>query len=147
MIRNGLYAKHMGVDCRFWETSNFYILQTDYNDKLLRKGFRRYDDIELKDKVYKEVTFSDIESAFEVSTFCTYKEFKFFLEVLLNTGLYRIRPLSEAQIQFKDYAHHGYDPVYEVEESELKEIWEERNPIDEFLFEVKPIVYIKKKTR
>jgi hypothetical protein len=122
----------------------FYVLQTDYNEKLLSKGFRKYDDIELKDKVYKEVNFSDIESAFEVSTFCTYKGFKFFLDVLLNSGLYRIRPLSEAQIHFKDYEHHGYDPVYEVEENELEEIWEERKPIDEFVFDVEPIFYIKK---
>jgi hypothetical protein len=145
MIRNDLYARHMGIDCRFWETSNFYILQTDFDEKLLSMGFRKYDDIELKNKVYKEVTFNDIESAFEVSTLCTYKGFKFFLEILLNNGLYRIRPLSEAQIHFRDYEHHGYDPIYEVEENELEEIWEERKPIDKFVFDVEPIVYIKKK--
>jgi hypothetical protein len=144
MIRNDLYAKHMGVDCRSWEANDLYVLQTDYNEKLLSKGFRKYNDIEPKDKVYKEVTFSDIESAFEVSTFCTYKGFKFFLETLLSSGLYRIRPLSEAQIHFKDYEHHGYDPVYEVEESELEEIWEERKPIDKFVFDAEVIFYIKK---
>lgn len=147
MIRNDLYARHMGIDCRFWEASNSYILQTDYNEKLLSKGFRKYDATELKDKVYKEVTFNDIESAFEVSTFCTYKGFKCLLETLLSSGLYRIRPLSEAQIHFRDYEHHGYEPVYEVEESELEEIWEERKPIDEFLFDVEPIFYIKKNIR
>lgn len=145
MIRNDLYARHMGVDCRFWETDNFYALQTDYNEKLLSKGFRKYDKIELKDKIHKKVTFNAIENAVEVSTFCIYKGFKFFLEVLLNTGLYRIRPLSEAQINFKDHENHGYDPVYEVAENELEEIWEERKPIDEFVFNVEPIVYIKKK--
>lgn len=146
MIRNDLYARYIGVDCRFWETSNFYVLQTDYNKKLLSKGFRKYDDIELKDKLYKEVAFNDIESAFEVNTFCTYKGFKFFFEILLSTGLCRIRPLSEAQNYFKDYERHGYDPVYEVEERDLEEIWEERKPIDGFLFDVESIVYIKKNT-
>jgi hypothetical protein len=142
MIRNDLYARYMGIDCRFWKTSNSYVLQTDYNEKLLSKGFRKYDDIELKDKVYKEVTFNDIENAFEVSTFCSYKGFKFFLEILLNAGLCRIRPLSEAQIHFKDFPRHGYDPVYEVEENELEKIWEERTPIEGFKFDVEPIVIL-----
>lgn len=52
--------------------------------------------------------------------------------------------MSEAQIHFKDYEHHGYDLVYEVGENELGEIWEERKPVDEFVFEVEPIFYIKK---
>lgn len=120
-----------------------YVLQTDYNEELLSKGFKKYDDIELKNKVYKEVTFNDIESAFEVSTYCTYKGFKFFIEDILDTGFYRIRPLAEAQIHFKDYDRHGYDPVYEVEEIELEEKWEERTPIDEFVFDVEPIVILK----
>lgn len=144
MIRNDLYARYMGIDCRFWETDNFYVLQTEYNEKLLSKGFRKYDDIELKDKVYKNVTFSDMESAFEVRTFCKYKGFKFFVEILPHTGFCRIRPLSEAQIHFKNQEHHGYDPVYEVEESELEEIWEERKAIDGFVFDVDPLFYIKK---
>ncbi|MBW1654735.1 guanylate kinase [Flavobacterium quisquiliarum] len=144
MMKRGLYAKHRGIHCRFWESGNSYVLQTDYSEELLSKGFKKYDDIELKDKVYKEVAFIDIESAFEVSTFCTYKGFKFFVESILDKGIYVIRPLAEAQIHFKDFERHGYDPVYEVEESEIEEVWEERKPIDEFLFDTEPIVYIKK---
>lgn len=84
--------------------------------------------------------------AFEVSTYCNYKGYVHFIDTILSSGLYRIWPLEEAQIHFKDFARHGYDPVYEVEENELEEIWEERKPIEGFVFDVEPIVYIKKNT-
>ncbi|MET3539270.1 hypothetical protein [Chryseobacterium limigenitum] len=146
MIRNDLYAKYIGIDCRFWEIGeNLYMLQTDYNEKLIVDGFKRYNDIELKDKIYKEVILNDIESAFQVSTYCSYKGYKHFIDAILNNGLYRIWPLEEAQIHFKDFARHGYDPVYEVDKKEIEEIWEERTPIEGFKFDTEPIVYLKRR--
>ncbi|MFC0778796.1 guanylate kinase [Flavobacterium sp. HJSW_4] len=143
MVRNDLFAKHMEVDCRFWKTDKFYVLQTDYHIELLDKGFKRYDEINLKDKVYKEVTFDAIESAADVSTFCTYKGLKFFVENTSNRK-YTLRPLEEAMSYFKDFPKHGYDPMYEIQENEIEEIWEERKPIEEFIFDAEPIVFLKK---
>lgn len=117
-------------------------MQTDYSEELLSKGFRI--DNEPKSRVYKEVSFNDIESAYSVNTFCTYKGFKFFVESASN-GEYTLRPLEEAMNHFNDFPKHAYDPIYEAEESEIEELWEERIPIDKFVFDTEPIIYIKKK--
>ena len=109
-IRRDSFAKHLGIECRFWEKDNCYVLQTDYQKVLLSKGFKRYDDINLKAKAYKEVSSNDIESAYCVSTFCTYKGFKFFVESAYN-GEYTLRPLEEAMKHFNDFPKHAYDPV------------------------------------
>mgnify|MGYP003365264616 CR=1 FL=1 len=81
--------------------------------------------------------------AFQVSTYCTYKGFKFFVENFFDEK-YILRPLEEAQTHFKDVERQGYDPVYEVEESKITDIWEERTPIEGFKFDVEPIYNIKK---
>ena len=141
-IRRDFFAKHIGIECRFWEKqNNFYVLQTDYREELLNKGFRI--DNELKTRVYKEVSFNDIESAYSVNTFCTYKGFKFFVESASNRK-YTLRPLEEAMNNFNDFPKHAYDPVYEAEESEIEKLWEERKPIEGFIFDAEKIIYIEK---
>ncbi|WP_433832014.1 hypothetical protein [Flavobacterium anhuiense] len=143
MIRSDSFAKYLGIECRFWEKDNFYVLQTDYREDLLSKGFKRYDDLELKNKVYKEVTFNDIESAYSVSTFCTYKGFKFFVESAFN-GKYTLRPLEEAMNHFNDFPKQGYDPVYKAEQNEIEMLWEERKPIENFVFDTESILDVTK---
>ncbi|WP_262711218.1 hypothetical protein [Flavobacterium zhairuonense] len=43
--------------------------------------------MELKNKANKDVSFGDMESAFEASAFCTYRALKLSVESLLKNGL------------------------------------------------------------
>jgi hypothetical protein len=159
-IRRDSFAKHMGIEFRFWKRDHFYILQADYSEELLSKGFRIDDKLKLKLKLmlklklkpeleqkvnmYKEVSFTDIESAYWANTFCKYKGFKFFVENASHRK-YTLRPLEEAMNHFNDFPKQAYDPVYEADENEIEELWEERKPIDGFVFDTEPIIYIKRK--
>jgi len=145
-IRNDIYTKYYELECRFWLSGNNYILQANYNEALLNKlGFTKYEDIELKDKMYKKVLTADVDNAYQVRTYCKYKGFSFFVESFHN-GLYTILPLEEAMKYFNDFPKHGYDPVYTAKENEVEEIWEERTPKEGFKFEVNSIVYLKHKS-
>ena len=144
-IRHDSYTRYFGMDCRFWESDNQYILQANYSNNLLNQlDFKRYNDSELVGKMYKKVATDDVRNAYEVRTYCTYKGFKFYVESLYN-GMYTIFPLEEAMRHFKDFPRQGYDPVYEAKEDEIEEIWEERKPIEGFIFDVEPVFYLKKK--
>lgn len=142
-IKHGEYAIYNNKQFNFFETQNnlYQLIDRNYNFEHLKNlGFRKYSE---------KISFLDIEkasimSAFYVTSYARYKGFKFFIENFFK-GKYILRPLLEAQIHFKDYERHGYDPVYEAEENELEEIWEERKPIEGFVFDVEPIFYLKKK--
>ena len=100
---------------------------------------------EYADSVYiLDVNHIYIQSAYYVSTYCRYKGFKCQLLGIENK-VASLNSLIEYQSMSKDHAKHGYDPKLEVDENELEEIWEEREPIKGFKFDVEPICYIKKK--
>ena len=73
-----------------------------------------------------------------------YKGLKFFVENVIKNDIFILRPLEEAMIFFNDFPKQGYDPIYEIKESEVTDVWEERTPIKGFKFEEEPIVYLKK---
>lgn len=102
-------------------------------------GFKEYS----KSIFILDISCINIDSAFNVFTYCTYKNFKYQATEISKNNKIRIWPSVEAQAHFGDYARHGYDPHLDVEESELEEIWEERLPIEGFKFDVEPIFYIK----
>lgn len=110
------------------------------DEKFISEGFKKCGNISYCFSI-KE---NQCISAYYVETFCTYKEYKFQVTDILSNGKIRIWPLEEAQNYFKDFQRHGYDPVYEVDESEIEEVWEERKPIEGFVFDVEPIFYLKK---
>jgi hypothetical protein len=83
-------------------------------------------------------------SAYYVNTFCKYKNYKCQV-VEIRDNMVVINPSIELQRNLNDYAQHGYDPLFEVKEDDLDDIWEERTPIEGFKFNVESISYIKKK--
>ena len=85
-----------------------------------------------------------IISAYSISSYALYKGLKFFVENVIKNDIFILRPLEEAMIFFNDFPKQGYDPVYEIKESEVTDVWEERTPIKGFKFEEEPIVYLKK---
>jgi hypothetical protein len=51
--------------------------------------------------------------------------------------------LAEAQNHLQDFQRHGFDPVYEIAETDITSIWEEREPLLDFPFKVEKIIYLK----
>ena len=85
-----------------------------------------------------------IISAYSIYYYALYKGLKFFVENVIKNDIFILCPLEEAMIFFNDFPKQGYDPIYEIKESEVTDIWEERTPIKGFKFEEEPIVYLKK---
>ena len=139
------YTNYFGVCCRFWKSKEKYHLQTLLDNEILeRLQFKKYEDNNLKDKMYKLVSYEEIDNAYSVSFFAFYKGLKFFVENVIENDIFILRPLEEAMIFFNDFPKQGYDPIYEIKESEVTDVWEERTPIKGFKFEEEPIVYLKK---
>lgn len=109
------------------------------NSQLQRLGFTEY-----SDQVYLlAIKRKDINSAFQVRTYCVYKDFKYQITDNLKDQKFRIWPLAEAQNHLQDFQRHGYDPVYEIAETDITSIWEEREPLLDFPFKVEKIIYLK----
>lgn len=143
-ISNGNYAVYKSQIFDFYKLHNntYRLIDRENNfENLNQLGFIKYTDVISTLDVQKE----EIQNAYYVDTYCVYRGYKHFVNAILNNNRYRILPLEEAQIHFKDFARHGYDPVYEVDEIEIEEIWEERTPVEGFKFDVEPIFYLKKK--
>ena len=139
------YTNYFGVCCRFWKSKEKYHLQTLLDNEILeRLQFKKYEDNNLKDKMYKLVSYEEIDNAYSVSFFAFYKGLKFFVENVIKNDIFTLRSLEEAMIFFNDFPKQGYDPIYEIKESEVTDVWEERTPIKGFKFEEEPIVYLKK---
>lgn len=142
--RQGNYATYLLQQYKLNETeeNNIYeLIDRNYRFEELKKlGFVKSSEKISYIKVQKKL----IQDAFYVETFVKYSGFNFFLESVFEEK-YILRPLEDAMNHFKDFAKQGYDPIYEIEENEVEEIWEERKAIDGFVFDVDPIVYIKKK--
>ena len=85
-----------------------------------------------------------IISAYSIYYYALYKGLKFFVENVIKNDIFILCPLEEAMIFFNDFPKQGYDPIYEIKESEVTDVWEERTPIKGFKFEEEPIVYLKK---
>ena len=143
--RNGLYGYLDGNLLMLVSTNEGYEYTTNIKEIISKYNFK-----ERRSKYSGSISYrlkaeenSKIR-AYEVKTFCIYNKFKFFIDNIFEEK-YILRPLAEAQDYFKDFPRHGYDPVYEAEESELEEIWEEREAIEGFVFDVEPIVSLKKK--
>lgn len=112
----------------------------EYNENLKKIGFFKY-----AESVYilnvKHV--EDIQSAYYIRTYANYKSY--ICELLdITNNIAALNPSLEYQAMSGDHAMHGYDPQLYVAENELKDIWEERKPIEGFKFDVEPIVYLKK---
>lgn len=142
--RLGEYATYKGCTFALYETGapGIYELltRTTYNPRLKDWGFLIYD----KDTYHKLVEKEAIDNAFFVKTYTKYLGFKFFLESVRKNGQYVLRPSIEAMRYFNKFSRQGYDPMYEIFESEVTDIWEERSPVEGFEFTVEPIVYLKK---
>lgn len=143
-IRQGIYGTYQNEYYELLDHQEAVcelIYRGDANSVIKEVGFERYADCVYTLKVKRE----NISSVFDTMTFCLYKGFKCQVLAALQDGKYRIALLDEAQQQLNDYARHGYDPIYEVEEKELEEIWEERKPIKGFEFKEDPVFFIKKR--
>jgi hypothetical protein len=145
-IRNDLFARYLGVEDCFWETEKgLYRLQTIKKHNL-PIGFKNYDNLELKDKMFIDIKKEDIESAYKTSTYCKYKSGIYYLENIWN-DLVILSPELETK---KKLGFHIYDDKrielpYDRYITEVDDIWEERTPIEGFRFDVESIFYLKKK--
>ena len=75
-IKNDFYAKYLDTDGRFWEVKKgIYRIQVEKRKNLL--GFKNYDEVELKDKMFIDVSKNKISSAYRVRTYCNYKDGKY----------------------------------------------------------------------
>src|SRR6478735_9851494 len=84
-IRNENYAVYKGRECRFFERPDgLFRLQTNYNYELIRDGFIQYLEKDLENKIYKDVSEEEIDSAFQVRTFCKFKQGKYYVENAVN---------------------------------------------------------------
>jgi len=64
------YTNYFGVCCRFWKSKEKYHLQTLLDNEILeRLQFKKYEDNNLKDKMYKLVSYEEIDNAYSVSFF------------------------------------------------------------------------------
>lgn len=139
--RRGKYATYADQQYELYETDEDNICElVDRNsrfEELKKFGFIKSNETTSYIKIEKKL----IRDAFLVETYVKYSGFKFFLENVFEKK-YILRPLDDAMTHFKDFPKHGYDPIYEVEESKIEEIWEERKALDEFVFDAEPIVYI-----
>lgn len=120
-------------------TCRLIIRKEEITDKQKIIGFKEY----CKSIFTLEIKSTELDSAFNVLTHCNYQGFKYQATEILGSSKIRIWPSIEAQTHFGDFSKHGYDPHIDIEESELKEIWEIREPINGFKFTVEPIFYIR----
>lgn len=91
-----------------------------------------------------DIKVTELDSAFSVLTFCKYNDCEFQLTSINNNNkTARIWPTIETQSILGDFSKHGYDPYFDVEINELQEIWEVREPLDNFKFAVDTISVIK----
>ncbi len=136
-LRSGYYAIIEGNVVRMYHSYKGWELISNNLE------FTKYGFISEHNYYVKLIDKSSNISAYHVNVFCRYKGGK--CQVLgVTNSMFFLNPSIEYQSIFRDYAKHGYDPQLEVNEKELKEIWEERKPIEGFNFDVVPIVYIKK---
>ena len=142
-IRTGQFGifknEQFNLVIKDYPSCRLILRKEEISDRQKFIGFKEY----TKSIFILDITCSEIDSAFNVFTYCTYKGFKFqATEIFINNKI-RIWPSIEAQTHFRDYTKHGFDPHLDIEESELKEIWETRTPIEGFKFNVEPVFYIK----
>jgi hypothetical protein len=145
-IRNDLFARYLGVEDCFWEIEKgIYRLQTIKKPDL-PTGFKNYDNLELKDKMFIDIQKKDIESAYKTSTYCKYKNGIYYLENIWN-DLVILSPELETkkQLGFHIYDDKRIELPYDRFITEVEDIWEERTPIEGFKFDVESIFYLKKK--
>ena len=143
-IKNDFYAKYLDTDGRFWEVKKgIYRIQVEKRKNLL--GFKNYDEVELKDKMFIDVSKNKISSAYRVRTYCNYKEGKYDLSNIADNTVILFPDLeTKRKIGFHIYNDNSVDVPYDKFVIEVTDVWEERTPIKGFRFEEEPIVYLKK---
>lgn len=145
-IRNDSYTEFNGKQCRLFSISeNTYRLQADLSSDLLSVGFRRYDNIELNNKVYIDLPTSKINSAYFVNTLCKYQNGRYYIENAVNNKII-LNPDDETK---KKLGLHIYDDRrIEIEEdvflNNVSEIWEERRKFEDFNFVEQPLYFVLK---
>ena len=110
--------------------------------KYIRFGFEKEGDFYVKKLMVDE---NYDYSAYEVSTYCNYKNCLYYFENIWN-GIVILSPELETK---KKLGLHIYDDRrieidYNKFINNVEDIWEERTPIEGFKFDVEPIHYIKK---
>jgi hypothetical protein len=142
-IRTGQFGvfknEHFNLVVEDCSSCRLIIRKEEITDRQKNIGFKEY----AKSIFVLDIACAEVDSAFNVFTYCTYKNFKFQATEIFKNNKIRIWPSIEAQSYFGDYSRHGYDPYLDIEESELEEIWEERTPIEGFKFVAEAIFYIK----
>lgn len=147
----GVYGYLGGHLLRMESKSGAYIYYTEnknlfekYKFKTIRSPFGEDFFYELEAPRNKGIR------AFEIRSFAKYQGFDLFID---NSGdkMLIVAPLDEDAF-FKVYPrkiwHEGWydsrDSRFEISEEEVTDIWEERTPIEGFIFDTEPIVYLKK---
>ena len=143
-IKNDFYAKYLDTDGRFWEVKKgIYRIQVEKRKNLL--GFKNYDEVELKDKMFIDVSKNKISSAYRVRTYCNYKDGKYDLSNIADNTVILFPDLeTKRKIGFHIYNDNSVDVPYDKFVIEVTDVWEERTLIKGFKFEEEPIVYLKK---
>jgi len=113
------------------------------NPKYVKFGFEIKEDYCVKTFKIDEL---HNNSAYNLLTYCNYKRGVYFLENIWNNKAI-LSPELKTKIQL---GIHAYDDRrievnYEQFMEEVEEIWEKREPIEGFVFDVPAIFYIKKK--
>jgi len=144
-LNNGKYGIYKGdvFDLSFVDNQSIKLIDRNKRVKdLENQGFQFYNNVICYKIIDKEV----LDSAFEVATFCDFNNNKYYLENIWDNKLAVLSPELETK---KNLGLNIYDDRrIEVDLDEfinnVKTIWEERNPIEGFKFDVEPTRYIKK---
>lgn len=153
IIKSDSFANYKNIEGRFWKKSDesrLYQIQINKKDEATNLkynllGFKDYIETELKDKMYIDVYKEEINSAYRVRTFCCYQNGKYQInERIVNNTVYLFPDLeTKKKIGFHIYNDNAIEITYDKFINEVEEIWEEREPIEGFKFDVEPIHYIR----
>ncbi len=135
-MRHDSYASYLGKEYRLAKVEGAFELITN---SCTEKDFSQY----AKDIYVQIVPIVDIDHAYHVSTFCSYKGHRFAIWqeendafIILTTDRSLLAPLNLEEVE---------RGVYEarVTPDELDSIWEEREPVYDLPFLTDPIKIIK----
>jgi len=108
-IKNDFYAKYLDTDGRFWEVKKgIYRIQVEKRKNLL--GFKNYDEVELKDKMFIDVSKNKISSAYRVRTYCNYNDNS--VDVPYDKFVTEVTDVWEERTPIKDFKFEEEPIVY-----------------------------------
>ena len=145
-LRSGCFLSYKGLECKLLSSTTLKILSPD--KRSLNLGFKQYPNNPI---YFKHVKESEVSSAFCVITRAKYQSHIFQLTEnrLVSNGEEIAIFLNN--LDFEAYDKFGFNyrndnANISVKVGDLEEIWEEREPLLDFSFEVDRVYYLKQHT-